>query len=51
MRPEIYILELAKNFEEINNLIKDKPSHFIETLEIEIKYAEYIKRKMNLQKS
>lgn len=48
MRPEIYILELAKNFEEINNLIKDKPSHFIETLEIEIKYAEYIKKENEL---
>ena len=48
MRPEISILELAKNFEEINNLIKDKPSHFIETLEIEIKYAEYIKKENEL---
>lgn len=48
MRPEISILDLAKNFEEINNLIKDKPSHFIETLEIEIKYAEYIKKENEL---
>ncbi|HQC60457.1 MAG TPA: tRNA uridine-5-carboxymethylaminomethyl(34) synthesis enzyme MnmG, partial [Bacteroidales bacterium] len=48
MRPEISILDLANNFEEINNLIKDKPSHFIETLEIEIKYAEYIKKENEL---
>ncbi len=48
MRPEISIIDLAKNFEEINNLIKDKPSHFIETLEIEIKYAEYIKKENEL---
>ena len=48
MRPEISILDLAKNFEEINNLIKDKPSHFVETLEIEIKYAEYIKKENEL---
>jgi len=48
MRPEISILDLAKNFEEINNLIQDKPSHFIETLEIEIKYAEYIKKENEL---
>lgn len=48
MRPEISILDLAKNFEEINNLIKDKPSHFIETIEIEIKYAEYIKKENEL---
>ncbi|HQP89633.1 MAG TPA: tRNA uridine-5-carboxymethylaminomethyl(34) synthesis enzyme MnmG [Bacteroidales bacterium] len=48
MRPEISILDLSKNFEEINNLIKDKPSHFIETLEIEIKYAEYIKKENEL---
>jgi tRNA uridine 5-carboxymethylaminomethyl modification enzyme len=48
MRPEISILDLAKNFEVINNLIKDKPSHFIETLEIEIKYAEYIKKENEL---
>ncbi|HQJ58641.1 MAG TPA: tRNA uridine-5-carboxymethylaminomethyl(34) synthesis enzyme MnmG, partial [Bacteroidales bacterium] len=48
MRPEISILDLSKNFEVINNLIKDKPSHFIETLEIEIKYAEYIKKENEL---
>ncbi len=48
MRPEISSLDLAKNFEEINNLIKDKPSHFVETLEIEIKYAEYIKKENEL---
>lgn len=48
MRPEISIFDLAKTFEEINNLIKDKPNHFIETLEIEIKYAQYIKKENEL---
>jgi tRNA uridine 5-carboxymethylaminomethyl modification enzyme len=48
MRPEISIFDLAKTIDEINNLIKDKPNHFIETLEIEIKYAQYIKKENEL---
>jgi tRNA uridine 5-carboxymethylaminomethyl modification enzyme len=48
MRPEISIFDLAKKIDEINNLIKDKPNHFIETLEIEIKYAQYIKKENEL---
>ena len=50
MRPEISLQDLANNIDEINNLIKDKPLHFIETLEIEIKYAEYINKENELAK-